>query len=246
MLVALHKSADEVRGAAARRSNMDRPVSPRHFTPRRLWSAVAIALIVCLLSVAYVRYGRSDTLTVSRERLQFATVEQGMFQEFIPLTGNVLPGNTVYLDAVEGGQVTDVFAEEGALVKAGQPLVKLNNSEKLLEVMRVEAELTAQLNQLSTAKLEFAQASLQHDRDLIDAQTQLEQLQRQQTRRMQLRDSGAVARTDLEDGELQLKHAQQLLAALKKAQALDGELQSKQIVRIEQAVTAQSANLDIA
>jgi HlyD family secretion protein len=246
MLAALHKNEDKLRRVPGKPSSMDRPVSPRRFTLRYLWITVAAALVVCLLSVAYVRYGRADTLVVSRERLQFAAVEQGMFREFIPLTGNVLPGNTVYLDAVDGGQVTDVFAEEGAQVKAGQPLLKLNNSEKLLEVMRVEAELTAQLNQLSTAKLEFAQASLQHDRDLIDAQTQLEQLQRQQTRRVQLRDSGVVARSDLEDGELQLKHAQQLLAALKKAQALDGELQSKQIVRIEQAVAAQSANLNIA
>ncbi len=227
-------------------SAMDRAISPKLFNRRRTWMAITLVMISAATAAAYLHYVREGTLSVSRERIQIATVGMGSFAEFVPLTGNVTPLNTIYLDAVDGGQVAQVWVEEGTQVKAGQTLVTLNNTQKLLEVMRVEAELTAQLNQLSTIKLQFAQSSLQHDRDLIDTQAQVEQLERQQARRMQLLDSGAVSRADIEDGASQLSRMQGMLAALTRAQTLDNQLQRSQIVRIEQAVNSQSENLAVA
>lgn len=227
-------------------SAMDRVISPTLFNRHRILGVTALLMASAAATATYVHYAREGTLSVSRERIQIAAVSMGSFSEFVPLTGNITPLNTVYLDAVDGGQVEQVWVEEGAQVKAGQTLVKLNNTQKLLEVMRVEAELTAQLNQLSTIKLQFAQSSLQHDRDLIDTQAQVEQLERQQARRMRLGDSGAVSRADIEDGASQLLRMRGMLAALTKAQALDNELQRSQIVRIEQAVNSQSENLSVA
>jgi len=227
-------------------SAMDRLISPRLLVRRRILSVTVLLITSAIATVTYMHYARAGTLSISRDRIQIATATTGSFAEFVPLTGNITPLNTVYLDAVDGGQVEQVWVEEGAQVKAGQPLVKLNNTQKLLEVMRVEAELTAQLNQLSTIKLQFAQSSLQHDRDLIDTQAQVEQLERQQARRTQLGNSGAVSRADIEDGASQLVRMQRMLAALTKAQALDNELQRSQIVRIEQAVNSQNDNLTVA
>lgn len=112
--------------------------------------------------------------------------------------------------------------------------------------MRLEAELTQQLNQLSTAKLSFAQATLQHEREIIDVQAQIDQLQKRQERRLLLRDSGAVARADIEDGDIELARYRRLLEALNKARAMDMELQGRQVGRIEQAITSLTANLKLA
>lgn len=227
-------------------SAMDRVISPTLFSRRRILGAIALLTIGTAAIAIYMHYAREGTLSVSHERIQIAVVHQGSFLEFVPLTGNITPLNTVYLDAVDGGQVAQVWVEEGTQIKAGQPLVKLNNTQKLLEVMRVEAELTAQLNQLSTIKLQFAQSSLQHDRDLIDTQAQVKLLERQQARRLQLGDSGAVSRADIEDGAAQLLRMREVQTALTKAQTLDNQLQRSQIARIEQAVVSQSENLAVA
>ena len=55
-------------------------------------------------------------------------VSYGTFREYIPVTGNVVPRTTVYLDAIGGGKVTEVHVEEGAFVKAGDPLVTFKNT----------------------------------------------------------------------------------------------------------------------
>jgi len=197
-------------------------------------------------AVAYVHYGLRSALSVPKSRVTIAVVVHAPFAEYVPLTGGVVPIKTVYLDAIEGGQVTDVFVEEGARVVSGQPLVKLRNSRQQLEVMRLEAELTQQLNQLGTAKLSFAQATLQHEREAITAQAQLEQMEQRHARRLQLLTSGAVSRADIEDSALELKRDQQLLEALRRAQAVDTELQSRQVTRIEQAAEDLATNLGLA
>jgi HlyD family secretion protein len=225
---------------------MDRHIRPPRITRRRSIALLLAITMLAALTLVYVRYARSNTLSVSRDRLTISTAARGTFTEYIPLTGNVVPRLTVYLDAVDGGQVTEVFIEEGAQVKAHQPLVKLKNTRQELEVMRLEAELTQQLNQLSTAKLSFAQATLQHDRESIDTRAQIQQLEKRQERRLLLNNSGAVSRAEIEDGAIELSRYRQLLAALQKSQAVDIELQSKQVARIEQAVTTQTSNLKLA
>jgi HlyD family secretion protein len=244
--VAINNQRSDGDGSNPPVSAMDRIISRRYFNRRRILNIAALLIVSATATAAYIHYARAGTLSVSHERIQIATVSVGSFAEFVPLTGTITARNSMYLDAVDGGQIAQVWVEEGAQVHAGQTLVKLNNTQKLLEVMRVEAELTAQLNQLSTIKLQFAQSSLQHDRDLIDTQAQVEQLERQQTRRLQLGSSGAVSRADIEDGASQLSRMKAMLAALTKAQALDNELQRSQIVRIEHAVNSQSENLAVA
>ena len=110
---------------------MDRRIQRRWITPPRVAAVAALAIFVAALAFGYVRYGLNRTLTVGDERVTVSRVSYGTFHEYIPVTGNVVPLTTVYLDAVEGGQVTDVFVEEGAVVEAGDPLVRLKNMDSI-------------------------------------------------------------------------------------------------------------------
>ena len=49
------------------------------------------------------------------------TVERGVFHDFVALRATAQPKDVIYLDALEGGQVREVLAQAGDLVKAGQP-----------------------------------------------------------------------------------------------------------------------------
>ena len=81
-----------------------------------------------------MQFGRLRTLTVGTERITLSKVSYGTFNEYIPVTGNVVPRTSVYLDAVDGGQITAVYVEAGELVTKGQPLVALKNTKLQLEV----------------------------------------------------------------------------------------------------------------
>jgi HlyD family secretion protein len=64
-------------------------------------------------------------LRVQRDRLTISTVRQGPFQEYVTVSGKVIPIKTVYLDAIEGGYVEAVYHDAGSVVQKGEALLKL-------------------------------------------------------------------------------------------------------------------------
>lgn len=201
---------------------------------------------IAALAFAYLRYGTARTLTVSDDRVALATVKPGDFLEYIPVTGNVEPRETVYLDAVDGGQVTRVDVEEGAFVKGGQPLVKLDNAALQLQVLNSEGQLSEQLDRLASAKLLFAQSRLTHEHELIDAKYQADAAAKQLARFTALSSSGVVRRADLEDAQLQYDRTKRLEAAEVEARDTDEALQRDQVAELNRLVAAMRQNLSIA
>ncbi len=227
-------------------SPMDRRIQPVLITPSRL-AAIAVALAIATTAAyGYMRFGLTRTLSVPAERLVISDVRPGAFHDYIPVTGNVQPRETVYLDAVDGGQVAEVLVEEGAMVNAGQPLVRLNNTHLQLQVIGSEAQLSEQLNRLTSTRLLFEQTKLTHARELIDVRFRIEQAEQQLARIQSLSVSGAIRRADIEDARLDLTRLQRLQAELLHATAVDETLQREQIGQLDRTVRGLNANLDLA
>jgi HlyD family secretion protein len=175
-----------------------------------------------------------------------STVQPGAFRDYIPITGNVQPRETVYLDAVDGGQIAAVLVEEGAMVNAGEPLVRLNNTNLQLQVINSEAQLSEQLNRLTSTQLLFEQTRLTHARELIDVRFKIDQAAQQLRRIKSLDGTGAIRRADIEDAELDLQRLERLQGALEHATAVDETLQQEQIRTLDQTVTNLNKNLALA
>ena len=227
-------------------SPMDRPIRRPWFTIERLVVAAALTVFLAAAAFGYVRYGLNRVLTVNSQHLTVSPVRYKTFHEYIPVTGHVVPRTTVYLDAVEGGQVTDVFVEEGAVVKAGQTLIRLKNSALQLQVIASEAQLTEQMNYLAATGLTFEQNRLNRQRELLEIGHQLDVVARHLRQRRPLVASGGVTQTEIEDLEAQQRYYQGLNAAIQEAQSVDAEFQATQMTRMREALEAMNANLDIA
>lgn len=227
-------------------SPMDRALERRLLTPARALAALGLLAVVALTGYAYVEYGLNRTLGVEPERLTFSTVAYGTFREYIPVTGNIVPRTTVFLDAVEGGQVTEVHVEAGAIVEAGQPLVRLKNTNLQLEVIGREAQLTEQLNNLSSTRLSFEQNRLRHRRELIDLDFAIDRLGRHIAQREPLVGTGGATQGELDDLEAELGYSEALRSAVLEAQRVDEEFQTTQIERLQKAIDAMNMNLGIA
>lgn len=225
---------------------MDRRVHANWLTPPRL-AAIALSLAIAAAGTyAYVRYGLTRTLSIDAERVSIEPVHTGSFHDYVPVTGNVQPRETVYLDAVDGGQIAAVLIEEGALVTAGQPLVRLNNTNLQLQVINSEAQLSEQLNRLTSTKLTFEQTKLLHARELIDVRFQIEQAQQRLARIASIANTGAIRRADVEDTRLELARLEQLEVQLQRATKVDAELQREQIEQLDRTVNGLNANLALA
>lgn len=125
----------------------------------------------------------SNSLSASRVRvdpakIQIGTVEQGVFKEFIPITGTVLPIRTVFLDAVQGGIVEQVFLEDGHAIEAGTPILRLGNQQFQMDAINREAQLLDQQNNLRNTRLNMDQQTNNWKQQLAQLNYDMKQLER--------------------------------------------------------------------
>ncbi len=226
-------------------SAMDRRIERRLITPQRVAIAIGAVLLVAISAYAYVEFGLRRTLSVGEERLTISKVSYGTFHEYIPVTGNVVPHTTVYLDAVDGGQITSVHVEEGAFVKAGDPLVSFKNSNLQIQVITAEAQIAQQLIQLSTTRQNFDQSHLRNQSNLVDIEYQIDRLKRDLARKRPLLATGGVTKGQLDDLEAELKRNEGMLGPAQEALKLDEEFRRTEIARMNNALEAMNKSLAV-
>jgi len=136
---------------------MDRVIEKKKWTTRKVVTIVSIAALVLFVFYLIVLRDKSSKLYVNRNQITIATVKQDNFQEFIPNDGVVFPKTTYYIDAIQGGVVEAIFAEDGDLVHKGDTLLKLLNTAMELSYMEQETRMLAEMNNLQNTKLSLEQ-----------------------------------------------------------------------------------------
>src|SRR5689334_14606423 len=131
---------------------MDRVIEKKKWTTKKLLSIGFIASAAILIGASiYFTSGKSK-LNVITERLTVSEVYKGTFKEFIPVNGIVLPITTIYLDAIEGGRVEEIFVEDGAMMKKGEPILKLSNTDLELSLANQETSVFNLLTQMRISR----------------------------------------------------------------------------------------------
>jgi len=224
---------------------MDRKVEGPATRKKLLWALVP-ALVVILAGVLAWKFVLPRTVSIDKGRVQIATVKVGVFAEYIPAQATVQPRVTAYLDAVEGGQVAEKLVEEGALVKPGQVLVKLKNTNLQLEVLGRQAQLMEQLDRLNSTLLSFQQARLGHERELIDATAQVKQLTQKLARREAVGLAGAVPAAEIEEIRIDLDRYRSVEQKMREAREVDQTFQTQQLTQLRDAIKATQSNIAMA
>jgi len=147
---------------------MDRIIKKKKWTPKRIVWISIIVLFVISIAYAILFSDHSSKLNVRTERISISTVQRGPFQEFVPVTGAVIPIKTVYIDALEGGRVEEIYVEAGNMVKKGDPIIQLRNTNLRLEIMHQEASLLDQSNVLLNTQLQMEKQKIELSNQLAD------------------------------------------------------------------------------
>ena len=139
-----------------------------------------IAIGALLLFVGWkLAFGSSkSTFRTEKERLSIAAVSEGKFDDYITINGNVAPIATIYMDAYEGGRVSEKLIEEGAMVKKGDIILKLENMNLYEQILASESNLALKQNDLRSTRLTFDARQVEGRRSLATASTDLQRLKR--------------------------------------------------------------------
>lgn len=236
--------ADNISKLAENRSNagigisgqgMDRTVKKKTPIARKIGLGAAGALVILFAwwLTGTLLGGRS--LSIDSQRIIVSEVTVGMFEDFIPLRGRLMPRSTVYLDAIEGGRVEQVLVEDGVVVAAGDLIAVLSNTNLQLVVLGREAEVTEQLNSMRTIELQLEQNRLSHKRNLVEIAYQLVRLNRSIGRQRSLAARNLVSQSTLEELEDELHYYQERRDVTLESQATDARLQEQQLGQLRAA-----------
>ena len=157
---------------------MDRVIEKKKWNSKRILTIGGIAALVVLIAGSiYFTSGKSK-LNVETERLTISEVKQGAFQEFTPVNGVVLPLTTIYLDAAEGGRVEEKLVEDGAMVKQGQPILRMSNTDLELSLVNQETSVFNLLTQMQISRNAAQQNTITKLNQMADADNDFKEAER--------------------------------------------------------------------
>lgn len=200
---------------------MDREITKRRGFQRKhaIWGA-AIVLIIIAAGLIYNSSGE-EVYKTSRDKITIGTVEEGFFSDYITVIGKVEPISTIYLDAVEGGRVVERLIDEGADVKKGDVILKLENRQLYQTILNSEAALAEKENYLRNTRINFEAELIQSKKNLLENSWNLKRKERQYNQNRQLYEQGLISKEEYTQSEEDFEYQEQMLEINKQKAVTD-------------------------
>lgn len=200
---------------------MDIPLKKKRFSKKRIGLVVGVVLLIALIVFVIVATTGNTKLNVEKERLAISTVKNGVFQENIPVNGVVLPIKTIYLDALEGGRVEEKFVEDGTMMKEGEPILRLSNTDLELSLVNQETSVYNLLTQMQISKNAARQNTISKLNQLTDVENSFVEAKRVYKLNKRLYEKEAIGSQELKESENNFNYQKQRLKLAKRVMKQD-------------------------
>ncbi len=145
---------------------------PKHY------GYIALGLLLFFMAYQLIFASSVATFRTEKDKLSVSQVMQGKFDDYITINGNVAPIATIYMDAYEGGRVSEKLIEEGATVKKGDIILTLENMNLYEQILASESNLALKQNDLRSTKLTFDSRQVEGRKSLATGSYDLQRLKR--------------------------------------------------------------------
>ncbi|MDP2889744.1 MAG: HlyD family efflux transporter periplasmic adaptor subunit [Bacteroidota bacterium] len=199
-------------------------IRPKHI----VWGLGILVIAFLLYKVVFAE--TSSTFRAEKDKLTISTVEDGLFNDYITVIGNVEPITTIFLDAEEGGKVEEKLIEEGEMVKKGDVILKLRNNDLNLSIMNSESSMAYQTNELRNTQIQMEQQKIQNKQQLLQIDYEILRLARNYEQQKALFDEELIAKEDF------LKAEEDYLRAKKNRELIFMKLVQDSIFRENQKI----------
>lgn len=185
---------------------MDRVIARKKWSKKRILTIAGIAGLIVLIAGSFWLTSQKSRLNVDPERLTIFEVKEGPFQEFIPVNGVVMPITTIYLDALEGGRVEEKFVEDGAIMKKGEPILRLSNTDLELSLVNQETSVYNLLTQMQISQNAARQNTITKLNQMTDVESTLREAERVYKLNKDLYEKKAIGLQELRKAENEYRY----------------------------------------
>ncbi len=213
------------------------------FTKKALpwWLGALLAAFIIYL----IARPNNKTLRVDKDTVTISTAVKGEFNDYIRISGRVQPMTTIQLSPQEGGIVEQILIEEGSRVKAGDPILLLNNDNLDLQILNSEAELAEKENILRNTQIQMEQQKLDVRQNVLEYGTQVDRLKRAYEQQKALYEDKLIAKEDYLKAEEDYKLALQKYDLIRERSKQDSLYRGTQIDRMEESLENMQLNMQM-
>jgi len=230
---------------------MDKPLvkkTKKKYQAKYIFTGLSTSVIIAVFAFSQSNASLSNSgknYNITTNNLVISIIKQAEFAEYLPLRGVVEPEKTIFIDAIDGGRVEEVLIQEGALVKQGQAILKLSNTNLQLNVLAREAEVSEQINNMRNTRLALEQNQLSLKRDVIELDFKVLRLQKQFTRNKALIAKSLISEHAFETVKDELDFQFKYRETVQHSQEKEALLQSQQLEQLGRSIKTLESNLAI-
>ena len=213
------------------------------FTKKALpwWLGALLMVFVVYLIVR----PNNKTLRVDKDTVTISNVVMGEFNDYIRISGRVQPMTTIQLSPQEGGIVEKILIEEGSPVKAGDPILILNNDNLDLQILNSEAELAEKENILRNTQIQMEQQKLDVRQNVLEYGTQVDRLKRAYEQQKALYEDNLIAKEEYLKAEEDYRLSKQKYDLMAERSKQDSLYRGTQIDRMEESLENMQLNMSM-
>jgi len=157
---------------------VDRVIPKKTWTTKRLMTIGGISALVLLIAGSFYFTSGKSKLNVDTERITISDITKGPFQESIPENGTVMPLITYYLVTPDGGRVEQKYVEDGAILKEGDPILRLSNTDLELNLSNQMTNVSSMLAQTQLSRVNADQNTVNKLTQMADVESQYREAER--------------------------------------------------------------------
>ncbi len=178
---------------------MDKQIKKKKWTIKKLVTIAAASAFGMFIIYLLVFRDSSSRLYVDKDKMTIATVERGSFQEFIPVDGVVRPIATIYIDAVFGGRVEEIYQRDGAHLEEGDKILRLSNAQIEMNYMQQENNALEVLDRYQNTRLGLERNLFNLERQLVDLEYRLDATKTDYERKKHFYEKEVISEQEYED-----------------------------------------------
>ncbi len=224
---------------------MDVQIQKRKLSPKKITGYLGLILLVFFILYMIVQTSGGAKLSVEKERLSIGTISNSIFQESIPVSGVVLPITTIYLDAVEGGRVEEKFVEDGAMMRKGDPILRLSNTDLELSLINQETAVYNLLTQMQISQNNARQNTINLLNQYTDVENSLIEAKRLYELNSKLYEKGAVGRQEYQSTLNDYNYQRQRMKLAKRVLKQDSISSQQEIEQAKNSYQRTQSALDL-
>lgn len=226
-------------------NNMDTRIERKSFLRKKHIYSLAGGILLVLCLIWFIFRDTTSSMKVEKERLTISRVQQGEFNDYIRVIGQVIPDRIIYLDAIEGGRVEERLIEEGAQVKAGDVILRLSNPLLNIGILQSEADLAYQENELRNTRISMEQEHLRLKQDRIGLSKDLVKKERRHKQYERLYEKALLAKEDYLLAKEDYEAASEQLAVVDQRIRQDDLFRSSQLESLDENIRNMKRSLSL-